>query len=366
MKNTSNLRNNNSATVAPTATDDSTLGYNVGSTWVDTTANEGYVCVDSSATAAIWSNISAAANLFTSNLNLLANRSHTLNDKEFKFDIDNSSTNIIGNSRFSSAGIVGYLNDTTTNVVNSYNINSTDITFIADSSTAYTSLVISPGSIALSEGSSDIAIDGISVSLSSGNGGLSIGSVGTANTLYQDNSTNKYGILLNGFGETSETNATGASYASLVGTSLVPKKYVDDAIASSGSTPALNNGEIYVGDASNAAQSVAMSGDTTIDNAGVVTIGNDKVTYPKMQDTTQAAILGTALGAGTVGEIPIIEQYLSAGTTVTLLENTSNWDVNGVYTGATITGTYQGQAHVNANYWFTATDDNVWIRLIRG
>lgn len=133
-----------------------------------------------------------------------------------------------------------------------------------------------------------------------------------------------------------------------------------------GGTPALNNGQIFVGNASNAATSVAMSGDTTIDNAGAVTIGNDKVTYPKMQDTTQASILGTALGAGTVSEIPIVEQYLSAGTTATLLENTSNWDVNGVYTGTAITGTYQGQAHYNGNYWFTAVDDNVWIRLIRG
>lgn len=133
-----------------------------------------------------------------------------------------------------------------------------------------------------------------------------------------------------------------------------------------GGTPALNNGQIFVGDASNAAASVAMSGDATIDNAGVVTIGNDKVTYPKMQDTTQACILGNQSAAGTVSEIPIVEQYLSAGTTVTLLENTSNWDVNGNYTGTAITGTYQGQAHYNGNYWFTAVDDNVWIRLIRG
>lgn len=133
----------------------------------------------------------------------------------------------------------------------------------------------------------------------------------------------------------------------------------------SGSAP-LNNGQIFVGNASNEAISIAMSGDATIDNAGVVTIGADKVTYPKMQDTTQAALLGNQTGAGTVSEIPIVEQYLSAGTTTALLENTSNWDVNGVYTGTSITGTYQGQAHVDGNYWFTATDDNVWIRLIRG
>ena len=37
-----------------------------------------------------------------------------------------------------------------------------------------------------------------------------------------------------------------------------------------------------------------------------------------------------------------------------------------VIPGTTITGTFQGQSHYDDNYWFTAVDDNVWIRLIRG
>ncbi len=41
-------------TVAPTATDDSAAGYAVGSRWLDTTNNKVYVCIDSTATAAIW------------------------------------------------------------------------------------------------------------------------------------------------------------------------------------------------------------------------------------------------------------------------------------------------------------------------
>jgi hypothetical protein len=141
-------------------------------------------------------------------------------------------------------------------------------------------------------------------------------------------------------------------------------KQAIDALA--GGTPALNNGQIFVGNASNAATSVAMSGDTAITNTGVVTIQPDVVTYDKMQDVTQACILGKQSGAGTVDEIPVSQMYLSVGATTVLLENTANWDVNGVYTGTAITGTYQGQAHVDGNYWFTATDDNVWIRLIRG
>ena len=142
--------------------------------------------------------------------------------------------------------------------------------------------------------------------------------------------------------------------------------YTADLSPLSGGTPSLNDGEIFVGNASNEATSVPMSGDVAITNAGVTTIQSDSVTYDKMQDTTQAALLGNQSGSGTVSEIPIVEQYLTTGAVTALLENTANWDINGVYTGTVITGTFQGQSHYNGNYWFTAVDDNDWIRLIRG
>tara|TARA_B110000259_G_scaffold165744_1_gene192806 strand:+ start:11192 stop:12871 length:1680 start_codon:yes stop_codon:yes gene_type:complete len=141
---------------------------------------------------------------------------------------------------------------------------------------------------------------------------------------------------------------------------------VKQAITALGGTPSLNNGQVFVGNASNSATSVAMSGDVAINNAGATTIQPDSVSYDKMQDVSQAALLGNQTGAGTVEEIPIIEQFIPTGSTRTLLETTSNWDVNGIYTGSTITGTYQGQSHYNQNYFFMAVDDNVWIRLIRG
>lgn len=43
----------------------------------------------------------------------------------------------------------------------------------------------------------------------------------------------------------------------------------------------LNNGQIIVGNASNVGAGVAMSGDTTIDNTGAVTIGSSKVSVAK-------------------------------------------------------------------------------------
>lgn len=63
----------------------------------------------------------------------------------------------------------------------------------------------------------------------------------------------------------------------------------------------------------------------------------------------------------------IISAYITSATTqATLLSNVSNWDINGVYIGSAITGTYQGQKYYNDDYFFEAIDDNVWIRLIRG
>ena len=71
---------------------------------------------------------------------------------------------------------------------------------------------------------------------------------------------------------------------------------------------------------------------------------------------------------GTVSaSIDIISAYISTGSTAaTQLSTTSNWDINGVYTGTTITGTFQGQKHYDSNYYYEAVADNLFIRLIRG
>ena len=54
---TPTMTNNLSASAAPTVNDDSGSGYTVGSYWVDTTADEAYICVDASVGAAIWAQI---------------------------------------------------------------------------------------------------------------------------------------------------------------------------------------------------------------------------------------------------------------------------------------------------------------------
>ena len=53
-------KNNLSATVNPTATDDSASGYEVGSIWVNTTVDGAYICLDASIGAAIWAATTAS------------------------------------------------------------------------------------------------------------------------------------------------------------------------------------------------------------------------------------------------------------------------------------------------------------------
>lgn len=54
-------KSNLAAGVAPGATDDSAAGYSVGSRWIDTTADKEYVCLDATASAAVWTETTAGA-----------------------------------------------------------------------------------------------------------------------------------------------------------------------------------------------------------------------------------------------------------------------------------------------------------------
>lgn len=47
-------KSNHAATTAPGIGDDADDGYQAGSLWTDTTANEAYICVDPAVGAAVW------------------------------------------------------------------------------------------------------------------------------------------------------------------------------------------------------------------------------------------------------------------------------------------------------------------------
>jgi hypothetical protein len=93
---------------------------------------------------------------------------------------------------------------------------------------------------------------------------------------------------------------------------------------------------------------------------------NGSITSTVLTGTTDR-MMEVSSGGTVSASKQIISAYLTSGGTVAnLLENTANWDIDGNYTGTTITGTYQGQKHYNPNYFFEAVADNLFIRLIRG
>ena len=53
------IKSNTAASAAPAVTDDTNAGYSIGSTWIDTTNDKAYVCVDATATAAVWTETTA-------------------------------------------------------------------------------------------------------------------------------------------------------------------------------------------------------------------------------------------------------------------------------------------------------------------
>jgi len=93
---------------------------------------------------------------------------------------------------------------------------------------------------------------------------------------------------------------------------------------------------------------------------GAVHVG---VLPPTSSGSGEALVRNPSTGQVEIqAELPL---YISDITTVNLIDDVANWDLNGNYTGTAITGTFQGQHHVNSTYWFTCTHDNIWIRMAR-
>ena len=134
-----------------------------------------------------------------------------------------------------------------------------------------------------------------------------------------------------------------------------------------GTTPSLSLSEntVFIGNTYGYAKSRTLMGDIYSDYTGTITINNGVVSYQKIQTVSQAAVLGSTVAGGVVTEIPFFDYLIpSGGAIATNLENTSNW-LAGAYIGTGITGTYQGQSHYNITYFFTAVEDNNWIRILR-
>jgi len=102
------IKSNTAATAAPGATDDSAAGYGVGSVWIDTTNDKAYVCLDATATAAVWTEITqgggagsdTSARVTHSATQSIANNTVTaLAFDTERFDTDTIHDNVTNNSR---------------------------------------------------------------------------------------------------------------------------------------------------------------------------------------------------------------------------------------------------------------------------
>ncbi len=132
------------------------------------------------------------------------------------------------------------------------------------------------------------------------------------------------------------------------------------------------SGGTYYGDGSNLSgiykgfTGGTVSGDTIYSSgltASTLNVTN-QINSNSLSGTTDRMVQVNSGGTISADRV-IISAYISDGGIQSLLDNTSNWNPSGVYTGTTITGTYQGQKHYNSNYFFEAVDNNLWIRLSR-
>lgn len=107
----------------------------------------------------------------------------------------------------------------------------------------------------------------------------------------------------------------------------IPAGFADGVDDTGAGVPALPSSQIFVGNAGGVATAVAMSGDATLSNAGVLTIANNAVgsaeitnaavTYAKIQNVTTNRLLGRATtGAGVIEEITLGTGLSLTGTTL--------------------------------------------------
>ena len=292
-------------------------------------------------------------NLFTADLNLLANRLHTLNDKELEFTTVLSTGNT-GRFRIKNDSISGYLRDTV-DLSKYSSVNQQVDAFIAsvEDSTYLTTFGVSAGLVNIGNSSHDLSLDAVGklTSLSGNNGSIQIGDpTNNTNTHYRDLSTNKYGILYINFGEASPTDSTGANYSTLIDTSLVPKKYVDDAIAS---TPAgnISNSNLtfaatYYADLNGNDWSIKNGSDTyfNIENDGSFTIGKDA---QNLSTNTASKYQNTVIGSQSIIASASINQATSIGYNNTV--NSSNGLALG-HSNNTTNGISIGTSNTNTSY----------------
>ncbi len=187
-------------------------------------------------------------------------------------------------------------------------------------------------------GSSSVDLDSQSLDIAGGSGITTTASGQTLTVAGDDASTSAKGVA-----SFSSDNFAASSGAITIKDGGVVNAELGDMAANtvkvrnanSGGVPsdlALATTELMIGDGTGFT-AAALSGDVTMTNAGVVSIGSDKVTYEKMQDTsTDNRLLGAAT-AGTIGEVQVASAMVADNAiTLAKLEDGTQGDI--LYYGA--------------------------------
>jgi hypothetical protein len=108
--------------------------------------------------------------------------------------------------------------------------------------------------------------------------------------------------------------ADAVTAAKLASDAVVNASIAANAAIAHSKLAALASGKILVGNGSNVATEVVVSGDIAIDNTGATEIQADSVTYDMMQDTSTANRLLGAASAGTIGEVQVVVGMMAANS----------------------------------------------------
>lgn len=110
--------------------------------------------------------------------------------------------------------------------------------------------------------------------------------------------------------------------------------------------------------------SVLITGTTNTNSLSAITLSASTIQSSTLTGTTDRMVQADSGGTFSATK-QIISAYGLSDSVKTLLTATTNWSPTGQYTGATITGTYQGQKHYNSSYFFEAVENDIFIRLQR-
>jgi hypothetical protein len=185
---------------------------------------------------------------------------------------------------------------------------------------------------------------------------------GSLTTVFSGNSANIADLSTDDIGDTTDVsfNVTIAGGEANLNVSAVTGTWrIEFTPTKCDVTSTVNGGEINTGTNIGGGEGIFSAKSGVELQFKTLTSTGGTVTITSTGDTVNLESSGGGGGSGIV--------YIASGTTqADLLDDTNNWDINGEYTGTSITGTLQGYAYYNSDYWFTAVDDNDWIRLIRG